>query len=73
MLSKGPSARQTPNGPPPSSFNPLPPETNSFGDASTMSAREMQSELERLARTSKEALDNSSGLGEKPVTTEKSS
>lgn len=44
-----------------------------FIDAPQMSAKEMQSELERLARTSKEALDNSPGLGEKPGTTDKSS
>ena len=42
-------------------------------DAPTMTAKEMQSELERLARTSKEALDNSQGLVEKPQAAEKSS
>ncbi|KAL5962566.1 Cytoplasmic dynein 1 light intermediate chain 2 [Taenia solium] len=73
LLSKGPSPRQTSNGPPASSFNPAPAETNSFIDSASMPTREIQSELERLARTSKEALDNSPGLGEKPVTTDKSS
>nr|CDS21951.1 Dynein intermediate chain [Echinococcus granulosus] len=73
LLSKSPSSRQTPNGPPASSFAPAPAETSGFGDTSSMSAREMQSELERLARTSKEALDDSPGAGEKTVTTDKSS
>ncbi|KAL5105327.1 Cytoplasmic dynein 1 light intermediate chain 2 [Taenia crassiceps] len=72
LLSKGPSTRQASNGPPASSFNAAPAETSSFVDTPSMSAREMQSELERLARTSKEALDNSAGLGEKPITTDKS-
>ncbi|VDD82625.1 unnamed protein product [Mesocestoides corti] len=54
LLSKGSSARQSPN----TSFV-LPADTSGTSEAPILTNKEMQSELERLARTSKEALDTS--------------
>ncbi|KAM7542039.1 hypothetical protein Aperf_G00000001455 [Anoplocephala perfoliata] len=73
LLSKGPSARQspsTPSGPPVGQAS----DPNlSQNEAPNLTTKEMQSELERLARTSKEALDNSQSVEEKSPATEKSS
>ncbi|VDN96303.1 unnamed protein product [Rodentolepis nana] len=74
LLSKGPSARQAPSMPPSSLAGQAAPSevANGQSEVSNMTAKEMQSELERLARTSKEALDKSQGNSEKSPATGKS-
>nr|CDS30336.1 expressed protein [Hymenolepis microstoma] len=74
LLSKGPSARQAPLIPPSSLAGQAAPSevANGQSEVANMTAKEMQSELERLARTSKEALDKSQGNSEKSAAIGKS-
>ncbi|VDL58023.1 unnamed protein product [Hymenolepis diminuta] len=75
LLSKGPSARQAPSTPPSTLAGQAAASEaiNGQSEVPNMTAKEMQSELERLARTSKEALDKSQGNSEKSPAVEKSS
>ncbi|KAM3186338.1 hypothetical protein ACTXT7_004512 [Hymenolepis weldensis] len=75
LLSKGPSARQAPSTPPSTLAGQAAASeaTNGQCGVPNMTAKEMQSELERLARTSKEALDKSQENAEKSPAVEKSS